>query len=91
MSASPISPPPKFEALSHDRWNVLELRDGKIRRTRIPEPQLPPTPYIVEDTVPDLPTLDFSSSDPEPEPEPLRAFPVGQYLDNTFVVIEQQE
>lgn len=85
--------PPKFEALSHDRWNVLELRDGKIRRTRIPEPQLPPTPYIVEDTVPDLPTLDFSSSDPEPEPEPepLRAFPVGQYLDNTFVVIEQQE
>lgn len=32
--------------------------DGKLRRTRIPEPQPPPTPYIVEDTLPDLPTLD---------------------------------
>uniref|UniRef100_K1QH53 Master replication protein n=1 Tax=Magallana gigas TaxID=29159 RepID=K1QH53_MAGGI len=31
--------PPKYEALSHDRWNVLELRDGKLRRTRAP-----PTP-----------------------------------------------
>lgn len=85
--------PPKFEALSHDRWYVLELKDGKVRKTRIPQPQAPPTPYIVEDTLPDLPTLDFSSSDPEPEPEPepLRAFPVGQYLDSTFVVIEQPE
>lgn len=83
--------PPKFEALSYDRWYVLELKDGKVRKTRIPQPQPPATPYIVEDTLPDLPTLDFSSSDPEPEPEPLRAFPVGQYLDSTFVVIEQPE
>lgn len=86
--------PPKFKALSHDRWNVLELKDGKLRRTRVPELQLPPTPYIVEDTLPDLPTLDFSSEDDHPfehEPEPMRAFPVGQYLDNTFVVIEQNE
>lgn len=89
--------PPKLDALSHDRWYILELKDGKIRRTRVPEPQLPPTPYIVEDTLPDtlppMPTLDFSSSDPEPEPEPepLRAFPVGQYVDSSFIVIEQPE
>lgn len=83
--------PPKYEALSHDRWYVLELKDGKLRRTRAPQPQAPPTPYIVEDTLPDMPTMDFSSSDPEPEePDPVRAFPVGRYLDDTFVVIEQQ-
>lgn len=86
--------PPKYEALSHDRWYVLELKDGKLRRTHAPQPQAPPTPYIVEDTLtqdyeeePPLPTLD---PDPE-EPETLRAFPVGQYLDSTFVVIEQPE
>lgn len=86
--------PPKYEALSHDRWNVLELKDGRLRKTRAPQPQMPPTPYIVEETLtqddddPPLPTL--HPDEPEPEPEPLRAFPIGRYLDETFVVIEQQ-
>lgn len=78
--------------MSHDRWYVLELMDGKLRRTRIPEPQPPPTPYIVEDTLPDLPTLDDDDEDGRPHPpSPLRAFPVGQYVDNTFIVIEKSE
>lgn len=55
--------PPKYEALSHDRWNVLELRDGKLRRTRAPQPQAPPTPYIVEDTLQD-------TQDEEEDPPP---------------------
>lgn len=81
--------PPKFEALSHDKWNVLELKDCKLRRTRIPQPQAPPTPYIVVDT---LDTQEEDDVDPPLPPlssSPPRAFPVGQYVDNSFIVIEQ--
>lgn len=85
--------PPKYEALSHDRWNVLELKDRKLRRTRAPQPQAPPTPYIVEDTLQD--TQDEEEDPPlprlSPPKSPLRAFPVGQYVDNSFIVIEQPE
>lgn len=38
------------------------------------------------------PTLDDDDEDGRPHPpSPLRAFPVGQYVDNTFIVIEKSE
>lgn len=69
------------------RTNGRETEEDEDTGTTTPAHTL-----IVEDTLPDLPTLDDDDEDGRPHPpSPLRAFPVGQYVDNTFIVIEKSE
>lgn len=91
--------PPDFSALSHDRWTLFELNDNKLKRAKIPEPTLPLINYDLGDTVefsippltpPPLPTLEVHEVEEVLESSPVRAFPVGRYLDGKFITIENQ-
>lgn len=90
--------PPDFSALSHDRWTLFELNDNKLKRAKVPEPTIPLINYDVGDTVefsipltpPPLPTLEINEVEEVVESSPVRAFPVGRYLDGKFITIENQ-
>ena len=83
--------PPEYDRLSADRWVVFNLENGRIRRVKIPD-QLTLHLPMEEDSImpPELPDLPQPPPAAEPPQSPLRAFPVGRYVDSRFIVIENQ-
>lgn len=96
--------PPDYERLSADRWVVFNLENGRIKRVKIPDQltlHLPTEEDSIMPPVPELPAAHQAeeepaeevvvAADPPPPSSPLRAFPVGRYVDSRFIVIEHHQ
>lgn len=85
---------PDYSKLSHDRWRVFNLVEGKLKRVDVPKTE--PLEIIVTEESLDIPesetvTLNFVPFEVFEQPmeheeeNEVRAFPVGQYVEPKFI------
>lgn len=85
---------PDYSKLSHDRWRVFNLVEGKLKRVDVPKPVI--TETIISEESLDIPdsetvTLNFVPFEVFEQPveteeeHEVRAFPVGQYVEPKYI------